>query len=393
MISVAAAKELIKDSCSTLEPVVVSLEQAIGKTLASDLYAPIDIPSFPQAGMDGYAFLFEGWKPGLAMPVIGEIAAGRHEKIDLPGGMAMRIFTGAPVPEGADTVVMQEKTNRQENQVYIDAPDLKPGDNVRLPGSEIRKGSLALPAGTLLTPAAIGFLAGMGIRSVEIFPAPRIALLITGNELQEPGLPLAYGQVYESNSIALKAALQTLGLEAATESRVPDTLEILTAALSDALEKHDLVLITGGISVGDYDYTLAATEACAVTPLFHKVQQRPGKPLYAGKKGNTLVMGLPGNPSSVLTCFYEYVTIAVSGMMQKELIPTIKTATVSGDYKKPAALTVFLKGYYSDGQVAILPSQESYKLNSFAVANCLVVLPAETSVIRTGEQVEIHLLT
>ena len=393
MISVAAAKELIKDSCSALEPVVVSLEQAIGKTLASNLYAPIDIPSFPQAGMDGYAFLFKDWKPGHPLPVVGEIAAGRHKKIDLSGGMAMRIFTGAPVPDGADTVVMQEKTSRQESLVFIDAPYLKPGDNVRLPGSEISKGSLALPAGTLLTPAAIGFLAGMGIRSAEIFPGPRIALLITGNELQDPGLPLAYGQVYESNSIALKTALQTLGLEAATEVRVPDTLEILTGALKDALEKHDLVLITGGISVGDYDFTLAATEACAVTPLFHKVLQRPGKPLYAGKKGNTLVMGLPGNPSSVLTCFYEYVTIAVSGMMQKQLVPKVKTATVTGDYKKPAALTVFLKGYYSDEQVAILPSQESYKLNSFAVANCLVVIPAQTSGIHNGEQVEIHLLT
>ncbi len=391
MVTVEEARELIRACCRPLSPIKVELESALGHTLAEDIYAQIDIPNYPQSGMDGYAFSFDAWHPESPLEVIGEIAAGDKNTPLVLQGKAVRIFTGAPVPAGTNTVVMQEKIRRDGNQIFIESPGLKQGDNVRPAGSEIRAGALALPAGSPLTPAAIGFLAGLGNTEIRIHPSPRIALLITGNELQEPGHPLEYGQVYESNSIALKAALARYGLTISKQYRIKDDLDKLKELLADALENHDLILITGGISVGDYDYTLSAAQACEVEQVFHKIRQKPGKPLYIGKKQEKIIMALPGNPASVLTCFYEYGTELLSLLMKKELKPEVKKVPVAGSYSKAPGLTVFLKGWFNGEQVELLPAQESYKLSSFALANCLAVLPEESTGIKEGDFVEIHL--
>ncbi|WP_290792010.1 molybdopterin molybdotransferase MoeA [Flavihumibacter sp. UBA7668] len=392
MVTVQEAKQLIRENSQKLDPVEIPLIQAAGLILAQDFIAPIDIPSFPQSGMDGYAFAFDSYKPGSHLEIIGEMAAGVHEMLEIPAGKAVRIFTGAPVPNGTDTVVMQEKTSRKDQFLSINFPEMKKGDNVRPKGSEIGKNALALPKGSLLSPAALGFLAGMGATNVWVYPAPSIALLVTGNELQQPGKPLAYGQVYESNSIAIQAALQKIGLSLQKIYTVHDSLEQLTNVLNEAIDQHDLILLTGGISVGDYDFTLPATESCKVEQLFHKISQKPGKPIYAGKKGRKIVLALPGNPASVLTCFYEYVTEAVSVLMQKNIRPEIKIVPAAGPFTKKAALAFFLKGYYDGELLHFLPAQESYKLNSFAQANCLVFLPAESIGVEKGDQVEIHLI-
>lgn len=391
MVTVEEARELIRASCRPLSPIRCDLETACGHTLAEDICAPLDIPNYPQSGMDGYAFSFDSWQTGSPLEVIGEIAAGDKNAPNIPPGKAVRIFTGAPVPAGTNTVVMQEKTRREGDQLFIQSSEIKKGDNVRATGSEIATGALAIPAGSPLTPAAIGFLAGMGITELSIYPSPRIALLITGNELQNPGYPLGYGQVYESNSPALKAALAGFGLTINKQYRIKDDLDKLKESLADALENHDLILITGGISVGDYDYTLSAAQACEVEQVFHKIRQKPGKPLYIGKKHEKIIMALPGNPASVLTCFYEYGTEVLSLLMKKELRPEVKKVPVAGSYSKAPGLTVFLKGWFNGEQVELLPAQESYKLSSFALANCLAVLPEESTGIKEGEFVEIHL--
>ncbi len=393
MVTVHQAKHLIRDNACTLTPVERPLAKSLGYVLATDILAPMDIPSYPQSGMDGYAFKYADWQPGQGIEIIGEIAAGMPVNNTVGQGKAVRIFTGAPVPAGTDTVVMQEKTSRKNEWLYIDFSAIKKGDNVRLPGTEIKKNELALAKNTPLTPAALGFLAGMGISSVTVYPTPSIALLITGNELQQPGQPLAYGQVYESNGISLQAALQKSGLQVNEIIRVQDKLDALTSALMQALEQHDLVLITGGISVGDYDFTLAATKACDVEQLFHKVSQKPGKPLFAGKKEKKLVLALPGNPASVLTCYYEYVTEAISKMMLKNIVPENKQVPLQQPYWKKPGLAFFLKAYFDGTSVHLLASQESYKLNSFARANCLVFLPEETEAVDTGTPVEIHLIS
>lgn len=390
MISVAEAKHIISTNVTALNPVTVSLLQARGKVLAADVVAAVDIPAFTQSAMDGYAFAFDDLQKELIIE--GEMAAGSSSAVEVAAGKAIRIFTGAPVPAGADTVVMQEKVRTENGVLIIEDDKLQRNSNVRPIGSEIKAGELALPKGSLLTAAAIGFLAGIGVNAVSVIPDPVISIILTGNELQEPGQPLLYGQVYESNSFGLTAALESLHLPVHHIYKAEDDAEVVTATLEQALNESDLVLLTGGVSVGDYDFVIQAANKCGVVQQFHKIKQRPGKPLFFGTKDNKLVFGLPGNPSSVLTCFYEYVTEALSLQTKRPLqLKTVQTI-LAKDCIKPPGLTHFQKAYYDGEKVLPLTAQESYKLNSFATANCLLVLDGENDEYKTNDPVTIHLL-
>ena len=386
MISVAAAKKIIADHKLILPSIQLPLQDAVQLRLAAPVYSPVDTPAFPQSAMDGYAFGYDGWQPKKKLQLQGEMQAGSKTDFMVNAGQAVRIFTGAPLPSGTDTVIMQEKTSVTGNELFINEEDLQKGNSVRAKGSAIRAGELALEKDSILSPAAIGFLAGMGITRVNVFSRPSVSIIVTGNELQQPGLPLAYGEVYESNSFALNAVLKQLQVFDVTVYTAADEPEIVKQVLRKALSKTDLVLLTGGVSVGDYDFVVQAAEACGVTQLFHKIKQRPGKPLYFGKKENTLVFGLPGNPSSVLTCFYEYVLPALRADLVSLYVPWAK------DFQKPAGLTHFLKGWYDGRTATPLDAQESYRMSSFATANCLIKVPEETTLCREGELAEIHLL-
>lgn len=397
MISVIEAKQIIRESISAAIPARVPLQQAGGKVLAENVYAVRDIPAFPQSSMDGYAFLFSEWKAQKKLLIEGEIAAGVNERNSLEAGKTARIFTGAPVPEGADTVVMQEKIKvnpapGSARELIIEDELLKQGTNVRPVGSEIKAGELALAKGSFLSPAAIGFLAGIGIVEVNVYLDPVISIIVTGKELQQPGKSLQYGQVYESNSFMLKAALEQLNITNVKITWADDNLEALKAILADALLQSNMVLMTGGVSAGDYDFVLQAATECGAQKLFHKVKQRPGKPLYFGMTESQPVFGLPGNPSSVLTCFYEYVIPVLEKISHKERGIKIIQAPLAKTFRKAAGLTHFLKGYY-DGNTALhLDAQESYRLSSFATANCLIQIDEEVTECKEGEMVEIHLL-
>ncbi|MBK5271741.1 MAG: molybdopterin molybdotransferase MoeA, partial [Bacteroidia bacterium] len=324
MISVSEAKKIIEENAFELQPVKLPLQEAAGKILAENVYATLDIPSFPQSSMDGYAFLFGAWKRNRKLILEGEVAAGSHKKISLDPGKAIRIFTGAPVPPGADTVIMQEKVRidslaESVRELIIEDEGIQQGANVRPKGSEMKASELALEKESLLSPAAIGFLAGIGTIQVNVIPNPSISIIITGNELQHAGQPLDYGQVYESNSFTLTSALHHLHIDTVKIFRADDSLETLTGILKEAIQQSDMVLLTGGVSAGDYDFVLQSATNCGVEKLFHKIKQRPGKPLYFGTKGNKLVFGLPGNPSSVLTCFYEYVLLALEILTKQKI--------------------------------------------------------------------------
>lgn len=392
MISVSEAKKIISENVSSLQPVTLPLQQSAGLMLAEDVYATTDIPAFPQSSMDGYAFSFSGWKRYKKLKIEGEVAAGNNETFTLAPENAVRIFTGAAVPSGADTVIMQEKVKTQNGELIIEDESLQQGNSVRPKGSEIKAGELALEKGSVLSPAAIGFLAGIGITDVKVYSNPSISIIITGNELQQPGKALQHGQVYESNSFALKAVLKQLNIDNIQILYAADKPEIVTGTLKKALEQSDIVLLTGGISVGDYDFVLQASTECDVEKLFHKIKQRPGKPLYFGKKESKLVFGLPGNPSSVLTCFYQYVIPALEKLSKRKIglqylrIPLAKT------FQKNTGLTHFLKGFY-DGKTAMpLDAQESYRLSSFAKANCLIQIEEDITSLKEGELVDVYLL-
>lgn len=397
MISVTDAKNIVGKNVVALETVRLPLLQAMGKVLAEDVQAQFNIPAFPQSSMDGYAFNFNEWKKNKELLLDGEIAAGSNENIVLAPGKAIRIFTGAPVPAGADTVIMQEKVRTDIHKdsakyLVIEDENIEQGASVRTEGSEIKAGELALEKNTILTAPAIGFLAGIGISEVTVFPHPSISIIITGRELQQPGQSLDHGQVYESSSFALRAVLQQLHIDDVKTLYVDDDLELLTGLLKKALSLSDVVLITGGISAGDYDFTQRAAENCGVVKLFHKVKQRPGKPLYFGRRDNKLVFGLPGNPSSVLTCFYQYVLVALEALTKKKMVLQKIQAPLSKPFRKAAGLTHFLKGYYNGESVTILGAQESYRLYSFAKANCLVKIDEDRVECKQGEMMEVHLL-
>jgi molybdopterin molybdotransferase len=393
MITVTEAKKRITENTGLLPVVAVPLGESGGMILAQDIRSELDVPPFDQSAMDGYAFRFDDLAGGQPLRVVGAIPAGVQTHQPLLAGEAMRIFTGAPVPEDADTVVMQEHVTAVGDQIRIEDPPLKQGGNVRPRGSQTQKGQVALQAGAKLTPAAIGFLAGLGVETVNMWAKPRVCLLITGNELAPPGSPLQPGQVYESNSFALAAALRELHIQPALVFRSDDNEARITEYLKTGIQACDLVLVTGGISVGDHDLVKKSLENCLVETIFYKVKQKPGKPLYFGRKANTLLFGLPGNPASVLTCFYEYVVPAIQKMTGKtDPAPSGLTRVLAEDFGKKAGLTYFLKGKLDGESVIPLGAQESYRMNSFADADCLIVLEENKSEYRKGEIVEVHLL-
>ncbi len=392
MISVAEAKKLINSHSFELPSEKTSLSRAAGRIIAADVYATVDIPNFPQSSMDGYALSYQDYVDKKDIYILGEMAAGSSRSDSLQQGTAIRIFTGAAVPGGADTVVMQEKTTVENGKLKIHDADLKQGDHVRLKGSEVKEGTLALIKGHRINPASIGFLAGFGITELDMYRDPIVKIIVTGDELQKPGESLSYGQVYESNSFALTAALQQSGLHDIQVFHVGDNLEALKNILHTCLGSADIVLLTGGVSVGDYDFTLKAAELCGIETVFHKIRQRPGKPIYFGSKDHVLVFGLPGNPASVLTCYYEYVANALEKMSHRHTALKTTWLPLTSTYKKSPGLTHFLKGHHDGKTVSILNAQESYRLHSFARANCLIQIDEELSEVQDGEVVEVHCL-
>jgi molybdopterin molybdotransferase len=393
VISVSEAKNIIANNVQPLQPVTVSLIDAVGLVLAEDVYTTLNVPSFRQSAMDGYGFRFDDHVAEKEIIIAGEVPAGSEAAITIQPQQAVRIFTGAPVPEGVDTVVMQEKVSVHDKQLSIQDPQLVKGLNIRAIGSEIVSGEMALEKETLLSPAAIGFLAGIGVTTVKVYPKPAITIIVTGNELQEPGVALKPGQVYESNSLMLTAILQQLHINNITIVKAADDLATLQNVLQAALQNNNIVLLTGGVSVGDYDFVVEAAARSGVTQLFHKIKQKPGKPLFFGRKENKLVFGLPGNPSSVLTCFYEYVIPALEQIAKQKSTGKIIYLPLAKDYTKKGIFTNFLKGIYTDAAVLPLDAQDSFRLSSFAKANCLICLGEEEKQYKAGEIVAVHLIT
>ncbi|MFI5156072.1 MAG: gephyrin-like molybdotransferase Glp [Chitinophagales bacterium] len=392
MISVNEAKSIVSDNATLLPASTVPLQDSVGLVSAETILSPIDFPAFDQSNMDGYAFHTDDYAPGKPLHIAGSIAAGSSIRSAISRGEAMRIFTGSAIPQNADIVIMQEKARVEKSNLFVEEEQVIRNTNIRPTGSDIRAGSIALETGTLMSSAAIGFLAALGITEIQCIRRPRIYILITGNEIQQPGSPLQFGKVYDANSKMLQSALKAMHVSDITIAFVPDDLGQVGNALKKALLASDLVLLTGGVSVGDYDFVLKAANNTGVETLFHRVKQKPGKPLFFGKAENKLVFGLPGNPSSVLTCFYEYVVPALERMMaRKNLLQTTQLKMVS-PFEKKKGLTHFLKARKENDKVYPLDGQESFRLNSFAKADCLICLPEDLELCNPGDLVEVHML-
>ncbi len=389
MISVQDAFSILQNNLPALQETDYSLVQTRKHIVSQNLFSAINMPPFRQSAMDGFALCLHD---ALVYEIIGEIKAGDTHQVVLLPGQAVKIFTGAAVPDSAQAVIQIEKVTVKDKQLLLETM-VKPETNVRPVGEQIKVGELALEKGTLLNAAAIGFLAGLGFTSVKVFQKPSVAIVVTGNELVKPGLPLEYGKVYESNGIMLESALKESYFDKVNLYEVNDDLENTKNTLQQALAENDVVLVSGGISVGDYDFVAAALKELAVETLFYKVNQKPGKPLFAGKQKNKLVFALPGNPAASLTCFYVYVmpTLSILSGKAPNYNQSIPIA-LAHDYSVNNSRCQFLKANVVGDEVNILSHQASSMLNSFSISNGLVYVPDGSYELKKGDTVEVYLL-
>ncbi len=387
MVPVETALQLVDNYIKhTKETVVLSVSDCLGFVLAKDVLSPINMPPFRQSAMDGYAL---GSIEEKAFSLNGEVQAGDDKDPEIKKGEAIRIFTGAPVPSEAKAVIMQEKVAVNQNKVILQE-SVKPNANIRPAGEQIKEGEIALTKGTKINAAGIGYLATLGITHIEVYKKPSIAIITTGNELVPPGQKLKYGQIYESNSVMLSSALKTSGFADISFYKVEDEYQATRSIIKKTIKQCDVVLISGGISVGDYDFVGKALRDLQVDEIFYKVKQKPGKPLYFAQKDHTTIFALPGNPASSLSCFYVYVLPAlqkVSGLQDYRLKRS--TGVSSSGYSKKGERAEFLKAIEKDNKVIILDGQASSMLRSFALANALVYLPEEVSEINPGDIIQI----
>ena len=384
MISVSQALSLIEENFPPLQVVEKELIAAVNRVISEDILASIDMPPFSQSAMDGYALK---WNKSGLYRVIGEQKAGDSAHIQLGEGEAIRIFTGAQVPQTADTVVIQEHTERKGEKLRITKSPSK-GANIRLKGEQFKRDCVLMKKGTLLHESHIGLLATLGHQKVSVYRSPDIAIIITGNELQIPGTQLAPGKVYESNSFMLRAALKRHGFENVSLHTVKDDATATHKVIQKALEEHDILLISGGISVGDYDFVRESLYANKVTEIFYKINQKPGKPLWFGSKNDKKVFALPGNPASSLICFYVYVLPFLKKLMglQNSALGQ-KSAQLSTAYKNTRGKTLFLKAMVKNAEAVILDGQSSAMLSTFALSNALIIIPKEKTIVQKGEPV------
>lgn len=387
MISIEKALEIIEQNKIILPAVEMDLSSALGCYLAEDVFSPIPMPPFDQSAMDGYAICGEG----SLFEIIGEVQAGSTFEASLQPGQAVRIFTGAITPENTTSIAKQEIVERNGNQIKLNE-EVKIGTSIRRKGEEISQNEMALPKSTRLNPAAIGFLSGLGIEKVKVHRNPKVGLIVSGNELTQAGNPLEPGKIYESNSKTLKALLEQIGLTADLYF-VEDSYDSTVAQISNALEESDLIILTGGISVGDYDFVRSALEELKVEELFYKVKQKPGKPIYFGKQIDKRIFALPGNPAAVFTCFQVYVKTMIGFMKGAEYPYLAKTtAKITHDHFKKGGRAHFLKAGLCRDQVQIYTNQSSAMLSSFVNANCLVYMNEEEKEYKKGDEVEVYLI-
>lgn len=386
MIQVEEALSIIEQNSCKMPIRKVKVNKSLGFILAEAIYSPMDMPPFRQSAMDGYAFSYSELKQ---FDVLGVSQAGDFTNSILQKNQAIRVFTGAYVPDNLDTVVMQEHTTSIEKSIEINKMPMR-FDNVRNKGEQIKENELVLEKNTLLTPAAIGFLACLGITAIKVYIKPKVAIVVTGNELVKAGKKLPLGKIYESNAIMLESALREIGIKKTATFRVKDNLKETKKVLKSCLSAFDVVLVSGGISVGDYDFVKEALLSNGVEKLFYKINQKPGKPLFFGKKDKKLVFALPGNPASTLTTFYVYVLPAIKKRMGFEAIhlPKIKRK-INSDFTNVSGKSLFLKALYDDEKVTVLDSQSSAMLNSFAIANGLIYIPYNVVTIEKNNEVAV----
>lgn len=397
LLSLEQALQQIK---SDIHPVTgtqqLNLKASLGRILASDIAAPANIPAQRNSAMDGYALNSTdrvATNP-KQFTVCGTSWAGKPFQGTLQSGQCVRIFTGAIMPDNADSVIMQEAVVRQGEIIQIQE-NITPGDYVRHPGDDIRAGQLVLHKGKQLTPADLGLLASLGIRSISVRRSLRVAFFSTGDELRPLGNTLSSGEIYDSNRYSLHGLLQSLGIEAVDMGVIGDQTELLITAFKEAADIADVVITSGGVSVGEADLVKPVLEQLGRVN-FWKIAIKPGKPFAYGALGNSLFFGLPGNPVSVMVTFQQIVKPALLQLMGREALQPLRLKVrCQSELRKVAGRLEFQRGILApdeQGELTVTgyQAQGSHILSSMSRANCFIILPANNTGIRVGETVEVE---
>lgn len=385
MITVEQAILLMKNAVVTLPGEDVQLAQANGRITSEVIKSPHDHPLFDVSAVDGYAFAMHG---GGGWTVVGEVAAGSMFDRELKEGGTVRIFTGAAVPKGAETVVMQEFVQRDGDRISHSDDRLRKGANIRYRAEQVRQGDVLMERGTVLNAAAIGLLASVGVGRVQVARKPNILVIVTGDEFTDIDRPEP-GKIFSSNDVMLHSLLSA---EANVEVvHAGDTIRALTEHLGNA-GRYDLVITTGGVSVGDHDLVADVLNELKAEIRFHGVHQKPGKPMLFAHLGSTPVIGLPGNPRAVLVLCYVYVLPFLRAM-------TGMAWSASGQFPLADALekkgdrAEFRAAQMKNGRIHLLRDEGSHMLRSLVEANALAYLPADRSQWSKGDPVQLHLIT
>jgi len=371
----------------------IPLSKAMDRVLATDQYSPFNVPPHTNSAMDGYAIAFTDPLP-VSWRLVGEAYAGRGYPEKLKQGEAVAIMTGAPVPEGADTIIIKEAASLQGATLSIQG-GVQKGQHVRLAGEDIPRGSLCLPSGSLLSPQALGLLASMGLSSVEVFKPVRVAIFSTGDEVVDQGKALPEFGIYDTNRFTLRGMLTRLGCEVIDLGIIEDDQRSLSEALALAASSADIMLSSGGVSMGEADYIKSALKKEGRVD-FWRIAMRPGRPLAFGDVGGKPFFGLPGNPVAVMVTFMQFVQPALRKMMgQTSWQPNRMIATAEETLKSRLGRTDYSRGVYhinESGRLVVRStgSQGSGILTSMVMANCLIEITDEFERIDVGEPVLIQ---
>ncbi len=393
-------EEAMENMLSRIKPIQTTLQlplaEAIGYVLAEDILSPIFVPPFDNSAMDGYAIRIADLNSNATMPVAGKSFAGQPFEGEWPQGSCVRIMTGAKIPDGCDAVIMQENTVVGEDGVTFTQTEVKPQNNIRPTGDDIRKGDIVLPKGSRLTSRDIPMIATLGISHVTVVRKPRVAFFSTGDELKPLGQPLAEGQIYDSNRYGIKPLIENFGCEPIDLGIIPDCPETLKATVEQAQSLADVVVTSGGVSVGEADYTKDILEELGEIG-FWKLAIKPGKPFAFGKLSTAWFCGLPGNPVSAVLTMYVLVQpmlAKLSGHTEWKAPESIP-ATTKTAFKKVPGRTDYQRGIYTieDGKFVVetTGNQSSGAFRSMSLANCFVVLERERGRVEVGETVNIQL--
>ncbi len=396
MLTYEDALAQILAQAATLPPIQTPLPDALGLVLAEELTTPHDLPPFDNSSMDGFAVRFADLQTvPTTLPVAGEIAAGALDIPMLPRGYALRIMTGAPVPDGADTVVPVEDTQAQADGRVTFLEPAEWGQHIRRAGEEVRRGSVVVQGESRLRPAEIGMAATVGRAEVLAHPKPRVAIVSTGDELVEPGTALRRGQIYNSNAYALAAQVEDAGGIVVQRLHARDTPDALREAF-DSCAGADVLITSGGVSVGDFDY-VKAVFAERGTVDFWKVAIRPGKPLAFGQWGQTLFFGLPGNPASSMVTFELFVRpalrkLAGHSQLRRPEVRAVLTEDAEHTPGRRSYQRAAVSGQKGDYTVRTTGAQGSGMLSPLVQANALLVLPADRAFFPAGSEITVILL-